>query len=156
MVELGRREQAVLKALPYLVSLAAGVLLATACLDILPEAVRAAGNGMGVWDLLLLSLLALFFVQVLARALEANPADPVPSDAHVESAGGEPSHSHHHEHALRSAKRSRGTLLLGAGLHSVVDGVAIAAAFAAGRGTGWSAALAVGLHEMPHRLGDFA
>jgi zinc and cadmium transporter len=40
--------------------------------------------------------------------------------------------------------------------HSLVDGTSVAAAFAVDRRVGWVTALAVGLHEIPHRLGDFA
>jgi zinc and cadmium transporter len=41
-------------------------------------------------------------------------------------------------------------------MHSLVDGTGIAAAFAIDARVGWVTALAVGLHEVPHRLGDFA
>jgi zinc and cadmium transporter len=40
--------------------------------------------------------------------------------------------------------------------HSLMDGTGIAAAFAINPSVGWVTALAVGLHEIPHRLGDFA
>jgi zinc and cadmium transporter len=46
--------------------------------------------------------------------------------------------------------------LLGAITHSLVDGTSVAAAFAIDSRVGWVTALAVGLHEIPHRLGDFA
>ena len=49
MLGAGHRHLAVRRVLPYLVSGAAGVLLATACLDLLPEAVRDAGSGTGIW-----------------------------------------------------------------------------------------------------------
>ncbi len=154
MLGVGHRDHAVRRVLPYLVSGAAGVLLATACLDLLPEAVRNAGPGMGVWNVLLGTLLALFCIQACAHLLSDKAANGDACDADL------------HAHPIRetspplpSGVRSRpapGTLLLGSGLHSMVDGVAIAAAFAAGWGPGWSATLAVGLHELPHRLGDFS
>lgn len=156
---LGRREAVLSRWLPYLVSGAAGVLLATACLDLLPEAVRACGPGLGVWEVLLSSLLLLFCIQAVAhwladRAL-VDPISPVPEP-------GQESHSHHshtpHHHGdLASATKAKpGPLVFGSALHSAVDGVAIVAAFAGGRRAGWSAAIAVALHELPHRMGDFA
>src|SRR5579875_3146383 len=66
VIGLGRREALLSRGLPYLVSGAAGVLLATACLDLLPEAVRASGGSMAVWDVLLLTILLLFCVQAAA------------------------------------------------------------------------------------------
>jgi zinc and cadmium transporter len=59
---------------------------------------------------------------------------------------------HHHHHGASKPA----TLLLGSFLHSLVDGTGIAAAFAVDPRVGWVTALAVGLHEIPHRLGDFA
>jgi zinc and cadmium transporter len=41
-------------------------------------------------------------------------------------------------------------------LHSFVDGVSVAAAFSAGRRIGWLTAVAITLHEVPHRMGDYA
>lgn len=52
VLSLGRREAALARSLPFLVSGAAGVLLATACLDLLPEAVRVSGPGLAVWSTL--------------------------------------------------------------------------------------------------------
>ncbi len=159
VLSLGRREALLSRWLPYLVSGAAGVLLATACLDLLPEAVRASGPGLAVWEILLSSLLLLFCLHAVAhwltdRALvtpstsvQANDAPLPPRHAHA---------SHDHGHRVHASKATPGPLLFGSALHSAVDGVAIVAAFAGSRRAGWSAALAVGLHELPHRMGDFA
>lgn len=157
VVTLGRREAAMSHWLPYLVSGAAGVLLATACLDLLPEAVHASGSGLGVWEILLGSLLALFCLQAAAHWLTdqavlgpAETASTKEVHRHV--------HGPIHDHGRRpSANRvSFLPLLFGSALHSGIDGVAIMAAFLGSRRAGWSAALAVGLHELPHRMGDFA
>ena len=41
-------------------------------------------------------------------------------------------------------------------VHNVLDGIALGAAFQAGRASGLSATFAVALHELPQELGDFA
>lgn len=151
VVGLGRNEPALLRALPYLVSGAGGVLLATACLDLLPEAVRDGGPGPGVWIALLVSLLVLFCLQAWAHSV--TPDLHAPHDAAGSATKNDTSHGNHLTPVRRT---SAAPLLFGSSLHSFVDGVAIAAAFAAGSKPGWSAAIAVGLHEMPHRLSDFS
>ncbi len=158
---IGRHELALLRALPYLVSAAAGVLLSTACLDLLPEAVRLGGPSSSVWEVFLGSLLALFCLEAIAHGKSelGTPRDVSTSMADAENdpeEGGILPEVHHHWHSERGKSQGTAPLLLGSALHSAVDGLAIAAAFAAGRGPGWSAAVAVGLHELPHRLGDFS
>ena len=167
----GRREQTLRQALPYLVSGAAGVLLATACLDLLPEAVRAGGPE--VWQGLLVSLLVLFCAQAFAHSVHdtaerpevpERPAFPVTSVDLAYSEGISHRGGGHvlpqvgaFEHVKAGSSRMRtAPLLFGSALHSTVDGMAIAAAFGAGKRPGWSAAFAILLHELPHRLGDFS
>ena len=58
--------------------------------------------------------------------------------------------------ALVSGGVRAAPLVLGSALHSTVDGFAIAAAFAANDRLGWGVALAVSLHELPHRMSDFS
>ena len=157
---LGRREAALLRSLPYLVSAAAGVLLATACLDLLPEALRTGGRTSGVWNVFLSSLLGLFCLQALGSDTGEtfSPEHEARGEAATRIRLSEASsdlYLHGHTHA-GSRTRSTVPLLFGSALHSAVDGLAIAAAFSAGRGAGWSAAAAVALHELPHRLGDFS
>ncbi len=154
---LGRREALLARWLPYLVSGAAGVLLATACLDLLPEGIRQAGNSPAFWRTLLAALLALFCLQLAVRGWghDAEPDAVTVAGVHTH---GRQTVAANQKHDRRGSSMSRNItvpLLLGSTLHSIVDGIAIAAAFAAGRGAGWSAAMAVGLHEFPHRLGDF-
>lgn len=150
VVALGRRDASLRTGLPYLVSAAAGVLLATACMDLLPDAVRNGNHERSVWGFLLGGLLVLFCLETLAHRLTAH------SHPAVAKPGRHSGQEDHEAVAQGDAHASVIPLLFGSALHSAVDGLAITAAFAAGPRPGWSAAVAVGLHELPHRLGDLS
>jgi zinc and cadmium transporter len=127
VTSLHRSDAWLRRTLPYVISVAVGVLLATGAAHLLPEAIEALGNRSAVWITLVLTMLALYSFERVFH-----------------------DHGHHH-HASKPA-----TLLLGCVTHSLVDGTSVAAAFAIDLRVGWVTALAVGLHEIPHRLGDFA
>ena len=138
---LRRRDYALSAFLPYLVSVATGLLLATALLHLLPEAIANLGNTPRVWYLLVGGILGLFCVEQIVAAI-----------VHTGDTGVVHVHAHGHaHHSLRPAN-----LIVASSLHSFLDGVSVAAAFAAGPRVGWITALAIGLHEVPHRVGDFA
>jgi zinc and cadmium transporter len=147
---LRSREKLLRRYLPFLVSLAVGVLLATALLDLLPEAVAQLGNRRLTWLLLGGTMLGLFAIERIFSALTGTSTEPevgnLGAGTHV--------HFHHAGHAEHSAKPLN--LVLAAMLHSFVDGTAVAIAFAASPRIGWLTALAIALHEIPHRMGDFA
>jgi len=143
VVSLHRLQSLLLRSLPYLIAMAVGVLLATGIAHLLPEAVEALGVRSSVWLILLLTVLALYVFERTFQLIAGVPAEPAPEE--------QTEHHHDHHHASRPA-----TLLLGCVTHSLVDGVSVAAAFSVSRSVGWITALAVGLHEIPHRLGDFA
>lgn len=64
------------------------------------------------------------------------------------------SHSHGHIHARPNGVASLAWLVLaGDGIHNLTDGLAIGAAFAASLTGGFTTALAVLCHELPHELG---
>ncbi|KAF7996382.1 hypothetical protein HCN44_002014 [Aphidius gifuensis] len=66
-------------------------------------------------------------------------------------------HSHGHVHAAPESMSSVAWMvIMGDGLHNFTDGMAIGAAFAASIAGGFSTAIAVLCHELPHELGDFA
>jgi zinc and cadmium transporter len=126
--------------LPHLVSFAIGALLSAAFLALLPHA--AAAPGMDFHDLgltILLGMMAFFLLEkmVLWRHCHSHECE-----AHAPD--------HHHQHAA-------GTLvLIGDGMHNLVDGVLIAAAFLTDFHLGVVTALAVAAHEIPQEVGDFA
>ncbi|KAK2577006.1 hypothetical protein KPH14_011968 [Odynerus spinipes] len=66
-------------------------------------------------------------------------------------------HSHGHVHSAPESMSSVAWMVvMGDGLHNFTDGMAIGAAFAANIAGGFSTAIAVFCHELPHELGDFA
>ena len=140
---LRRREYTLSALLPYLVSVATGLLLATALLHLLPEAIASLGNKPRVWYLLTGSILGLFCIEQIVAAI-VHAGDPDAAVVHVHEHG----HAHH---TLRPA-----SLIVASSLHSFLDGISVAAAFVAGPRVGWITALAISLHEVPHRVGDFA
>jgi zinc and cadmium transporter len=146
VMSLHRSEAWLRRALPYVISVAVGVLLATGVVHLLPEAVEALGNRSGVWIVLVLTMLGLYSFERVFQVFSGVSAEPAADAEEAHERG-----HHHHHHASRPA-----TLLLGSFMHSLVDGTGIAAAFSIDARVGWVTALAVGLHEVPHRLGDFA
>lgn len=127
--------------LPHLVSFATGALLGAAFLAILPHAMEAPGAevhklGMAV----LLGVLCFFVLEkmVLWRHCHSDNCEAhVPDDRHRHVAAGT-------------------LILIGDGIHNMVDGVLIAAAFLTDVHLGVVTSLAVAAHEIPQEVGDFA
>lgn len=66
-------------------------------------------------------------------------------------------HTHGHVHAApKSMSSVAWMVIMGDGLHNFTDGMAIGAAFSGSIAGGFSTAVAVFCHELPHELGDFA
>ncbi len=130
--------------LTTLVAVAVGALLGDAFLHLLPEAAVSWGGftpalGMAV----LAGFLPFFIMEAFLR---------------WEHTHGTHAHSPHDHAEARPARVAPfGWMnLVGSGVHNLLDGVVIAASFQAGEGLGIATAIAVGLHEIPHELGDFA
>jgi zinc and cadmium transporter len=129
-----------------LLSLAAGALLATAFMHLLPEAFEAAAKVDASAHTLFTALLAgLVFFFLLDKA-------ELYHHGH-EHGHGNHDHDHHgHSHGVHGG--GSWAVLLGDSIHAFGDGVVIAAAFIANAQLGWAAALAVLAHEVPHHMGD--
>jgi zinc and cadmium transporter len=147
---LRSREKLLLRYLPYLLSLAVGVLLTTALVDLMPEAIEQLGNRLLTWLLLTGSMLALFAVERIFSALTGSSTEPEVGEL------GMGTHVHRHAPGREEHSAKPMNLVLAAMLHSFVDGAAMATAFVASPKIGWLTALAIALHEIPHRIGDFA
>lgn len=132
----------------HLLSLAAGALLATAFINLLPEAFE---SGVGPQPLFLTLLAGVVFFFLLDKAElwhHGHEHHHDEGDEHHVHDG----HAHHHRQ-----RRSGGwAVLTGDSVHCFGDGVLIASAFIADPRLGWVAALAVLAHEVPHHIGDLA
>lgn len=128
------------RVLPHFVSFAIGALLGAAFLALLPHAMQGVQDFHLLGLTILLGLLGFFLLEklVLWRHCHAEHCE-----AHT------PDEAHHGQAA--------GTLvLIGDGMHNLVDGVLIAAAFLTDIHLGIVTSLAVAAHEIPQEVGDFA
>jgi zinc and cadmium transporter len=130
------------RSLPFLVAFATGALLGAALLGLLPEAVHGAGpDGVRGIGLALLGGIGLFFL--LEKLVLWRHCHEDHCETHVPDA-------HHHD-------RSSATMMLvGDGVHNLLDGVLIAAAFLTDFHLGVVTALAIMAHEIPQEVGNFA
>ena len=130
------------KVVQHLVSLSAGVLLATALLDLLPEAFSAKAPPQALFATLLGGLLFFFLLEKaeLYRHTHHHEGDE---------------HHHHHGFDRQQAGRGGWTVILGDSIHNFCDGIIIAAAFLADTRLGVVTSLAIVAHEIPQEVGDY-
>jgi zinc and cadmium transporter len=153
----------------HLLSLAAGALLATAFMRLLPEAFeQSAVAGVSAQVLFAVLLIGLIFFFLLDKAElwhhghehghmhEPNVAHEHPHQHHAHTPAHEHAHTHTHSDTTYTHHHSGGSwaVLLGDSVHAFGDGILIAAAFVADTRLGVAAALAVMTHEVPHHVGD--
>ncbi len=142
----------------HLLSLAAGALLATAFMHLLPEAFES-GADIHMLFLTLLAGVLIFFLLDKAELWHhghehhAEPGPAGPAQHHHEHGGHAhaPTHGHHQGHAHGGGSWS---VLLGDSVHAFGDGILVAAAFMADLHLGLAASVAVLAHEVPHHVGD--
>ena len=145
----------------HMLSLAAGALLATAFMHLLPEAFESSVSPQALFATLLMGLVLFFLLNKAelwhhghehgtGHAHNHGQSHEQQSHAH------EPAHSHvHGDAAPAGASRIGGwTVLTGDSVHCFGDGILIASAFMADMRLGLVAALSVLAHEVPHHMGD--
>ncbi|MCF8210118.1 MAG: ZIP family metal transporter [Rhodoferax sp.] len=141
----------------HMLSLAAGALMATAFMHLLPEAFESQA---GAHDLFMTLLIGVVFFFLLDKAELWHHGH----EHHHEQIGGQHLHGsgqlpgvHVHVHGSAHAPNSGSgswAVLAGDSVHCFGDGVLIASAFIADMRLGMMAALAVLVHEVPHHMGD--
>lgn len=117
------------KFLTYMISFAAGIMLATAFLDLLPEAFGGIYDA-SLFTAVLFGIVSFFLLERFILWF------------------------HHHDERGHTHPISL-LVLLGDSFHNFFDGLAIAAAFLINPGAGIATTLAITAHEIPHEIADF-
>ncbi|WPG39411.1 ZIP family metal transporter [Variovorax sp. EBFNA2] len=143
----------------HLLSLAAGALLATAFMHLLPEAFESRIEPALLFAVLLFGLVFFFLLdkaELWHHGHEHHHGDVAPAKGEAHDHHGH-DHGHSHGHAHHHASPTGGgswAVLTGDSVHCFGDGILIASAFVADIRLGLVAALAVLAHEVPHHIGD--
>lgn len=158
----------------HLLSFAAGALLATAFMHLLPEAFESQAGAHELFATLLVGLVFFFLLDKAELWHHGHEHGVGPANDEERGRHGHPhTHAHDHDHGHGHGHghghtehahaqghghghRARGgwALLTGDSVHCFGDGILIASAFLADLRLGAIAALAVLAHEVPHHMGD--
>ena len=124
--------------MPALVSFAIGTLLGAAFLALLPHALEGADDPHAITGTVLIGVMVFFLLEKMVLWRH--------------------SHDHHGDAACREhVHQPAGALILvGDGIHNLLDGVLIASAFLVDVRLGVLTSLAVVAHEIPQEVSDFA
>lgn len=149
----------------HMLSLAAGALMATAFMHLLPEAFESQSSAHDLFMTLLVGLVFFFLLDKAElwhhghehhhgnaqahshNALSHNDSHPAKQEDHQ-------SHLHESANAAHSPVSGSWAVLTGDSVHCFGDGILIASAFMADLRLGVIASLAVLAHEVPHHMGD--
>lgn len=132
---LSLRQDLLRRTLFLLISLAAGALLGDAFIHLLPEAFEEAG-ALAVSLSVLAGILSFFILEKFLHWHHSHGDDEFSSE-------------HARIHPVGSL------VLVSDGVHNLVDGLAIGAAFMVSTEIGIATAIAIALHEIPQEIGDF-
>jgi zinc and cadmium transporter len=147
----------------HMLSLAAGALLATAFMHLLPEAFESQASAKELFALLLAGLVFFFLLdkaELWHHGHEHHQPDSHTEHRHAEHPKAEHDHSHvdhshtSHGHHHREVRSGGWAVLAGDSVHAFGDGILIASAFLADARLGVITSLAVLAHEVPHHIGD--
>ena len=133
----------------HMLSLAAGALLATAFMHLLPEAFESQASAHDLFATLLAGLVFFFLLDKAELWHHGHEH----GGGHVHGTGHDHAHSHDHDRG-HNVKSGGWAVLAGDSVHCFGDGILIASAFMADMRLGIVASLAVLAHEVPHHMGD--
>lgn len=135
------KEAAMKKVLFIFIGLAAGTMLGDAVIHLIPEALHEIGDERTFGMAALTGIVAFF---VLEKYLRWHHAHHGPEEEHEEE------EAHNHPRHLAPM------VLIADGLHNLLDGAIIAAAFLISPVAGVTTAVAVFIHEIPQEVADYA
>ena len=140
----------------HMLSLAAGALLATAFMHLLPEAFESAAGAHDLFALLLGGLVFFFLLDKAELYHHGHEHSQGHSGhGHDHAHAHDHTHDHHHHHHHGGNRMGGGwAVLAGDSVHAFGDGILIASAFVADWKLGLVTSLAVLAHEVPHHMGD--
>ena len=154
----------------HLLSLAAGALLATAFMHLLPEAFESQAGAHDLFATLLVGVVFFFLLDKAELWHHGHEHNHTPDGHDHGHHGHGHDHGHAHHHAPHPAPHEHGatpavhaphaprvggwSVLTGDSVHCFGDGVLIASAFVADVRLGLIAAVSVLAHEVPHHMGD--
>ncbi|HSR89031.1 MAG TPA: ZIP family metal transporter [Candidatus Udaeobacter sp.] len=116
--------------LMFLVSFAAGTMIAVSFFDLLPEALEKNSNLMGLMEFTVIGFLIFLLIEKTFLYYHCHEED---CDTHA----------------------SKKLIIFGSSVHNFLDGITIAASFMASINVGIFTTLAIIIHEIPHEIGEF-
>lgn len=139
-------KQALDKILLVLVALAGGGLLGGAFLHLIPESIHEIGHDheqiLNIFIFVLVGFLLFLLVEFLLHWHHHHHADTHPCEMHQNEDN-------------KNKKALSYLILIGDGVHNLIDGLIIAASFVVSPSVGIITSIAVALHEIPQEIGDF-
>ena len=138
----------------HLLSLAAGALLATAFMHLLPEAFESQASAQELFATLLVGVVFFFLLEKAELWHHGHEHGDAHAHSHGHNEGHVHDHGHGHAHPAGGARLGGWMVLIGDSVHCFGDGVLIASAFVADMRLGLIAAVSVLAHEVPHHMGD--
>lgn len=147
LVALGMSTALLRKCLPFLVSLAVGALFGDAIIHLIPHALEEM-PGEIVVPFCVLAGIVIFFT--LEKFLRWQHSHDLPGELEVDLAHGG------HDHDDHPVKPVGPIVLIGDGVHNLLDGIIIGASFLISPEVGIATTIAIALHEIPQEIGDFA
>ncbi len=132
----------------HMLSLAAGALLSTAFMHLLPEAFEDQAEPHALFLVLLVGLVFFFLLDKAELWHHGH------EHHHGHEEGSHADHHHHHHDHAQATPAGSWAVLTGDSVHCFGDGILIASAFIADVRLGLIASLAVLAHEVPHHMGD--
>jgi zinc and cadmium transporter len=136
----------------HMLSLAAGALMATAFMHLLPEAFEGQASAHDLFLTLLLGLVFFFLLDKAELWHHGHEHHHLPELGHETNAQ---DHVHEYGHSdNHTPQPGSWAVLTGDSVHCFGDGILIASAFMADMRLGAIASLAVLAHEVPHHMGD--